>query len=395
MSCLHIARFFEFASPSLGGASISEFLVCKGLAELGHEIELYTSDMPPGRYLVKNRYPAREIVNGVKITRLRAIVNVGGDAPLILSPRKLAGLNVDIIHAHEYYQPLTVAACLTSLRKGTAFTFTQERYYDAQRKHWRIPFWVVDSTLCRLVRKTARRAVAFAEASKNFLAEKGYLSDKIEIIPMCVDTDLFKPKSDSWFRNYLSIGSGAPLILTVARLHPSKGLENLLRVMRHLKDYVPTVKLAIVGRGPSEYSLKREIVRENLEESVSIVTEPIPYFRMADVYNSCDVFVLPSIYEPFGLAVVEAMACGKPVIVSDVGGMKDMVINGADGFKIPIASELFIHMLQESLVKLLKDAQLRETLGRAARERAVKGYNWKIVAKKYENLYNRVLTERQ
>jgi len=389
---MRIIRVSEYMIPWLGGILANEYHVCKELALLGHEVSLFTSDIVPSRYIPRIKSDRSEEVDGFRVVRSTAVMNLGGDMPIMPDLMfKMKNVDADIIHAHEYYNYTSLMAYLVAKKKGISFTYTQDRYYWIKRKVWRLPFWLGNKTLFKFVREAPEIVTAFSMAASEFLAGQGYPSEKISVIPIGVEVSRFRPFKDYWFREYLGIGEENPIILTVARLHRSKNLDGLLRAMFQVKEEVNDAKLVIIGRGPREEALKTLAMSLRLTEDVFFISELIPLEKMPSVYNACDVFVLPSLYEPFGVAVLEAMACAKPVVVSDVGGMGDTVVDTRTGFKIPIDSgEKFVSLLSTRIIKLLNDRRLRGTMGISARERTESLYDWKVIAKSYDAFYKRL-----
>lgn len=387
---MRIARFAEYASPDLGGFPSSEFLICKGLAELGHEVLLFTSTEAPTRCRLSNKTHVRveKPLDNFTMIRVPGIITLGGDAPLMPSLiLRTWNLNVDVIHAHEMYQPSTFAAFFVAKKNRASFTFTQDRYYMVHRVVWRLPFWLVNKTLCRHVCKAARLVTAFSGVARDFLTRQGYQKERIEVIPMGLDTTVYKPFNNNWFREFLGTAD-EPLILSVARLHPSKGIDVLLKAFSLVKNATPDAKLVIVGRGPWEEKAKEMLRRLKLEGSAFLVTQFLPDSAMPKVYNAADVFVLPSVYEPFGLAVVEAMACAVPVIVTDVGGLKDIVLHGVTGLKVVPNS---VDILAKAITALLVNEDLRKSMGNKARRRVETKFDWRVVSKQYDVFYERLL----
>jgi len=129
--------------------------------------------------------------------------------------------------------------------------------------------------------------MAFTSSARNFLMRSGYPTEKVDIIPMAIDTDLFRPRGNGvWLREKLNI-EDHPVILSVARLHKSKGLDLLLRALSMIKWMMPEVKLVIVGQGPQEGYLRTLTRTLSLEENVIFLTEIIRNELMPEVYAMC------------------------------------------------------------------------------------------------------------
>jgi glycosyltransferase involved in cell wall biosynthesis len=142
-------------------------------------------------------------------------------------------------------------------------------------------------------------------------------------------------------------------------------------------------KLYILGRGEEETNLKNLAEKLGVSSCIEFIKKSIPNEEMPGIYSSCDLYVQPSIVEPYGIAVLEAMACGRPVIGTNTGGMLDTIEHGRTGFIAKVASseEIAKYIVQ------LSDPKLRKKMGRNARERARK-FEWMEIGKKYIKLLN-------
>jgi glycosyltransferase involved in cell wall biosynthesis len=176
--------------------------------------------------------------------------------------------------------------------------------------------------------------------------------------------------------------------LTVARLHPNKGLPNLIKAMKYVTKKVPSAKLVILGKGSLYLPLKNLASHLGIEDSIRFHTDPIPNNKMITVYSSCDIFVLPSLREPFGRALVEALACGKPAIATNIGGPKDVIIDERTGYLVQPGD---IRQLAIRMIALLTDHNLADELGSNARHRIEEEYDWEVIASAYEKVYSQIM----
>ncbi len=192
-------------------------------------------------------------------------------------------------------------------------------------------------------------------------------ADNVAVIPPGVDTDRFRPLDQAECRRKLGIG-GERVLLYVGRLERLKGVDILLRAMQQL-EHPAGVKLLIVGgnMGSHEMTRLKGIAREmGIEKKVQFLGSA-PHSELPVYYNAADVCVLPSYYESFGLAALEASACGKPVVASRVGGLPSVVLDGRTGYLIAWRCP---GPFVERLDLLLTNDHLRRQMGAAAREHA-------------------------
>lgn len=225
-------------------------------------------------------------------------------------------------------------------------------------------------------------------------------SRKISIIPPGVDLGRFYPIPKDEARAFVGVPAEARMILFVGRIEPLKGIETLIRALRLIQDTGRLAccphYLAIIGGDPSAdaQQMDSEMARlQRLAKQLGVkdvvlflgkqAQESLPYY-----YSAADVLVLPSHYESFGMVALEAMACGTPVIASQVGGLPFLVQDGITGFVIPDGEPA---LLADRLTQLILDANLREQMGKRAVERA-QPYAWAEVTRQIIQVYDRLLT---
>jgi len=207
------------------------------------------------------------------------------------------------------------------------------------------------------------------------------LESKIQIIPMGVDmVKLNKiPLKDSQ-----KIINAHYVILTVGRLIPLKGVNYLIRAMSHVIVNYPTAKLVICGEGSEKVNLIKLVSELNLKDNV-IFTGHVSNDRIAQYYHSADIFVLPSIRidgfeEGLGVVLLEAMACGVPVIGSNTGGICSIIDDGYNGF---LVAEKSPEDLAEKIGTLLSDESIREKFKVNGRGTVSTKYSWNVIIEQY------------
>lgn len=219
---------------------------------------------------------------------------------------------------------------------------------------------------------------------------------KITIIPPGVDTGHFYPIPMDEAREYIGADPNNKLVLFVGRIEPLKGLETLIRAIAcHRTASLGQVTLAVIGGDPdaSSQEMSAEMVRiQQLCDELSMgrmvvflgkrAQDTLPYY-----YSAADVLVMPSHYESFGMVALEAMACGTPVIASQVGGLAFLVQDGETGYHVPDQDP---EALCEKLLILLRDPQQRERMGVNAAEYA-KDYAWAKVAAQIVEVYKNLV----
>jgi len=244
----------------------------------------------------------------------------------------------------------------------------------------------------------ADQIVAATPAEERQLVEY-YGADrrKITIIPPGVDTELFHPHSPEEAKLRLGVTPCDRMLLFVGRIEPLKGLDTLIRAIAclNLSGLKEPVRLAIIGgepeASPDEMTAEMARVQALCDELCvgKLVVflgkrsqDTLPYY-----YSSAEALVMPSHYESFGMVALEAMACGTPVVASQVGGLAYLVRNGETGYTVPDGDS---DALCNCLTGLLGDVQLRWTLGRQAAEYA-QNYSWEKIAAQIVEVYQELV----
>jgi glycosyltransferase involved in cell wall biosynthesis len=185
-------------------------------------------------------------------------------------------------------------------------------------------------------------------------------------------------------RREMGIPEGAPVVVNVANFKPHKGHIELIRAVVEVRRAVPDVRFVLVGVGPLEAGAREEAKRLGVADTVTFAgfREDVPR-----IVSSGDVFTLASRHEGLSIALMEAMALGRPVVVTRAGGLPEIVTDGVDGLLVPPGD---VQELARGLITVLRDAPMRERLGRAARERASR-FDIRRTVARVEQVYEEVL----
>jgi glycosyltransferase involved in cell wall biosynthesis len=242
-----------------------------------------------------------------------------------------------------------------------------------------------------------RRADAFVAVSSDiqneFIQQGIRPSQKIHRIPNSVDNSLFRPVSASEkreIRNQLDISGKTKLVIFTGRLVSYKGLPMLLRVWERIREKHPNAGLVLVGGGSldihnCETELRDYVQIRNLQESVFFAGE---VHNVHTYLQASDIFVFPTEKEAFGISLIEAMACGLPVIATAVGGLKDILEHGKNGWVVRAGDEDGLH---QALHRMLSDPVLAESLGQTARQTVQERYSAQQVTQAYVDLFKKLL----
>ena len=363
--------------PTLGGSGALAAELGKALANRGHEVHfiatgvpfrladddenIYVHEVEPTTYPVL-RTPPYDLALAAKM------------ADVIRHHR------LDVLHVH-YAVPFAVCA------------FLARAMLDERRVRVMTTLHGTDITVLAqdpLLRDAIRLGI---ERSDVVTAVSQHLIDQTTELfqPRCplvkvynfVDTAVFR-RADchTHWRDRFAPG-GEPLIVHISNFRPIKRTVDVVAVFREIRRRMPA-KLLLVGEGPDLDRARRAVSEQGLEKDATFLGKRED---VATLLAGADLFLLPSEQESFGLAALEAMACGVPVIATTAGGLPEVVVDGECGFLLPVGD---VAGMAARAAALLQDRTRWEAFSRAARERAQR-FNAPETVRQYEELYERML----
>ena len=227
-------------------------------------------------------------------------------------------------------------------------------------------------------------------AVSRFLKEKtltNYNIEKdIEVIPNFIDTNIYKPISNSEFKKYIA-PNGEKILMHTSNFRPVKRVPDTIKIFEQVFKEIPS-KLVLVGDGPERSDCEKLCREINLCDHVKFLGKQD---GLVDILNAADVFLIPSQSESFGLAALEAMACGVPVVSSSVGGLPELVKHNDSGFIAEIGD---IDRMSKYVIDLLTNSRKYEIFSNNARRRAIELFGIDKIVPYYENYYQTVLEEK-
>ena len=280
----------------------------------------------------------------------------------------------DIVHSHSGCWHKAAIAGKYSKVKGIIHT-----------EHGRlVPDYMTLIILDRIVSRITNIVVPVSIDLKNYLENVVKIQqNKLILIENGIDTRIFLPKHKS--ENLLeefNMPKDSFVIGNIARLAPVKDHKTLLRAIKITKSTYPTIKLLIIGDGPERKNIQQIIKNLDLSDNVQLLG-----FRrdIRDLLSIMDIFVLSSISEGTSMTVLEAMAMGKPVIATDVGGNSKLVIYGVTGFLVPAKN---VGAMAEKITLLLANPPLAKAMGGKGRDNVIKHFSVQEMTRQYEQLYH-------
>lgn len=231
------------------------------------------------------------------------------------------------------------------------------------------------------------KTIAVSEAVRQWLIKTPITeSEKVITILNGIDLNRFNFDIDiNKKREELNLFSSNLLICTVASLLPHKGIKYLLYAIYEVKKKIPNINLLIVGCGPQQRELEEIVEKLKIKKDVRFLGVREDVLKILKII---DVFVLPSQAEPFGLVILEAMALGKPVIGTKVGGIPEIISDQKTGILVPPGDS---KALAKTIIELLTNDQKAKHMGEAGRRRVEKYFTSQAMVEKTENLYKKLL----
>lgn len=378
--------------PIIGGVETHLIFLMPELVKMGHKVSLLTGSAEGS--------PEHFDFKGAKIYRsqfydlnwlFKSNFQEVDDNVSDITCEFLDELKPDIIHAHNMHY----------------FSRYHTRILEHYALQHKIPLVLTahntwsDKLFLDLTCKVAwDKIIAISHYIKRELMAVGFPEEKMVVVHHGTDEKIFSPKkaSASIFKDHKKLKGKKRIVFNPARMGMAKGCDITIQAFRLVKDRFPDAMLLMSGSGNiidwgltqnKEIAFFVNLIKHlDLKDSVYINTFSIDK-EMPDLYRLADVILYPStVEEPFGLAMLEAMASGKPIIVTESGGMPEIVNNGINGYVVPKRNH---ELLAERIIKLLSDDELRERLGKTGREQVEAMYTKKIYARNIYKVYEDVV----
>lgn len=288
-------------------------------------------------------------------------------------------LDSDVVHAHQLFKLTALSSALACKKTKVPLVVTIHGVIatsgylieSLQRNYYR--------SVGRLISKVTSRIICLTESDAEQMMRLGCSPDKLRIVPNGIDCEMFKP-DDECLDN---------VIVYSGRFVQQKGLNHLIEAMKIVVKDLPDTKLVMTGNGPL-FPMMHDLVNKSGLSNNVLFKGMVPLDELVRTINSSSVFVLPSLMEGMPRSLLEAMACGKPVVGSDIPGINDVVTSGENGVLVspqdPIA-------LAESLSLLLTDKNLRRKLGQNARQLMLEKFSLDIIYTRTKEIYYEAIND--
>lgn len=314
-------------------------------------------------------------------------------------------IDADIVHCHTWYAHF--AGIVAKLCYGTPLVITTHsleplrpwkreqlgRGYDASS-------WVEKTAI-----EMADALIAVSEETKEDVLKHFNVDEsKVHVIYNGINLQQYKTTSGTSTLDEYGVDKTKPYVLFVGRITRQKGIIHLVNAIKYIE---PDTQIVLCAGAPDTKEIGKEMeaaVNEvkKTRDNVIWIDKMVTKEEIIELYSHADVFCCPSIYEPFGIINIEAMACDTAVVASAVGGIKEVVVHGETGILIPLEQQTeapfepvnpdkFSRDLANGINKVIGDKVLRETMAKNGRKRVEDYFDWVAIAKQVEDLYKSLL----
>jgi D-inositol-3-phosphate glycosyltransferase len=404
MLSVHTCPLAMLGGKETGGMNVYVRDLSRELARRGHHVDVFTRSQDPTISRVTT-----SLGHGARVIHVPAGPQRPYDKNLVtdhlpefidgvVAQAESDGIRYDVLHSH-YWLSGAVAIEL--------------------RRRWSVPIIQMFHTLGKMKNVVAQRSAdletsrrieietdivreadvlvaATPVEEEQLVRQYGAIPDLIRIVSPGVDTERFHPIPQAHARATVGLCPDRRLILFVGRIEPLKGIDSLLRAVALVMAQRPELReglcVPIIGgdldpaRATDEMGRLHELRAELGMDEAVLFLGARDQDRLQYYYSAAEMVVMPSDYESFGMVALEAMACGTPVIVSDVGGLAYLVKNGRTGYRVPARDP---KALAAKILRLLTDEGLRRRIGQRA-ECWAEAYAWPVIADRIVALYDEV-----
>jgi starch synthase len=390
----------EYPPNVYGGAGVHVEYLTRELAKL-IDVDVRTfgqQDSEHGRLRVRG-FPVAHDLGGAS-EQLRPLLGaLSRDVSFVAEP-----VDADVVHCHTWYTHF--GGILARLAYGIPLVITihsLEPLRPWKREQlgggYDVSTWVERTAI-----EMADAVIAVSQETRADVLRLFEVDEaRVTVIHNGIDTDEYQPQEPTDALDRFGIDKSVPYVLFVGRITRQKGIVHLVRAIRHLD---PGVGVVLCAGAPDTPEIAAEMeagvaAAKADHEDVVWIPEMVDKPTVRQLYSHAAVFCCPSVYEPFGIINLEAMACETAVVASAVGGIPEVVVDGETGLLVPFEAvggesfeprdpEDFERNLAAAINELMADPARREAMGEAGRKRAVEHFGWDAIARRTVALYEGV-----
>ncbi|HEY6988379.1 MAG TPA: glycogen synthase [Bryobacteraceae bacterium] len=395
----------EYPPHVYGGAGVHVEYLSRELART-IEVEVHCwgeQQSDRGNLHVRGAQPWSEISNGTEGKFKTALETLS----LNLSQIK-ALTGVDVVHTHTWY--VSMAGFLAKKLYGVPFVLTTHSLEPLRA--WKAEQlgsgYAMSSWMERTAILDADAVIAVSNGTRqDILRCYPVAPERVHVIYNGIDLDEYKQTSSTAALDKYGVDTGSPYVLFVGRITRQKGVTHLVDAIRYLP---PSTQIVLCAGAPDTPEIAAEM-REKVEEAraynphIVWIEKMVSKPEVIELYSHAQIFCCPSVYEPFGIINLEAMACKAPVVASATGGITEVVVDGRTGYLVPFEQdpvtsfplhpETFARDLAAKLSALLADPEKCKRFGDAGRRRVEEKFAWRAIADQTIGLYRSLIDERK
>ncbi|MGB6974279.1 MAG: glycogen synthase [Terracidiphilus sp.] len=394
----------EYPPQVYGGAGVHVDYLSRELAK-AIEVEVHcwgAQELDQGNLHVRGQEPWAEISNGTEGKFKGALEAFSLNLTQV---KALAG--IDVVHTHTWY--VSMAGYLAKKLYGVPFVLTTHSLEPLRA--WKAEQlgsgYVMSSWMERTAILDADAIIAVSEGTRADIlrAYPEVQPERIHVIYNGIDLDEYQKTEDTTALREYGVAPAVPYVLFVGRITRQKGVTHLVDAIRHLPSETQVVLCAGAPDTPeiaAEMRAKVEAARA-AHPRIVWIEKMVTRQETIQLYSHARVFCCPSVYEPFGIINLEAMACRAPVVASATGGIKEVVVEGATGYLVPFEQhpvtgfpsdpEKFARDLAARIGELMADPEKCKRFGDAGRRRVEEIFSWNAIAQQTIALYARLVEE--
>lgn len=389
----------EYPPYNYGGAGVHvEYLTreLSKLADVDVDVRAFGDQDRPGSPLSVKGYP----VDTSGYTAPSFLHSIFGSSQRAID-FNTDGNDADVVHCHTWYTHL--AGIMTKLNYGIPLVVTGHsleplRPWKREQLAGGYDFscWVEKTAL-----EMADAVVAVSEGTRSdILQHFNVAPERVHVIYNGIDTEEYRPVDPAPALAKYGVPDDKPFVLFVGRITRQKGIIHLVEAIEHMND---GYNIVLCAGAPDTKEIAAEMdaavaAASKQREGIYWIDKMVDKTDIVQLYSGAAVFCCPSIYEPFGIINLEAMACETPVVGSMVGGIPEVVVHDETGFLVPVAQQqqspftpinptAFAEDLAHNINRLMADPAKRERFAKAGRQRAVEQFSWTRIAEQTQQLY--------
>jgi glycogen synthase len=392
----------EFPPSIYGGAGVHVDYLSRELRRM-IELDVRTfgaHDETADGWRVRGYQPARDL--GAAPDQLRSLLaTLDRDLGMLGDP-----IDAQVVHCHTWYVHL--AGILAKLAYGIPLVVTVHSLEPLRpwKREQLGGGYDVSSWVERTALEMADAVIAVSQGTRaDVLSHFAVAPERVHVIGNGIDTDEYRPVATTAALERYGVDRSRPYLLFVGRITRQKGIVHLVRALRYLD---PEIGVVLCAGAPDTPEIAAEMEAgvaeaQRSRDGVVWIPEMLDKPSVIELYSHATVFCCPSVYEPFGIINLEAMACETAVVASAVGGIPEVVVDGETGVLVPLQlaahdpmspadPDRFARDLAAAINGLVPDASRASAMGRAGRLRAEASFSWRAIAERTVELYRSLTT---